>query len=208
MKSISTKILCQKVSKHLSGWKCQGSMAFICPIGHTLRAIYLEQSSSDRSAFYVWEFFLPLCVPTKMIRFNLGSRLSSAHSNMWSKSSPNLEDELLDIIEREVYPAFSVLTTELNVAGSAKIYCSRSSDPYACEAAAYMYLKGGDFIGADTEFTRLFSILDLRINWQREMAARAQWLKDRISTAPEKVDSQLLVWETETAHDLRLTQFR
>jgi hypothetical protein len=199
------------LEKHLvprvPGFSIKGSLFFIAPVGHTLRGFSFEGSSFDKTSFYVWHFFLPMCVPRKYLSFNLGDRVRNTKSEGWSSEETNLEAKLTLAIQREAQFLTALKTPEA-VVQALKSLVRNSKDPYGHEAFAYMLARAGDTDAAIRALDHLLSLLNPTVSWQQEMALRAQMLKTKLVANPPEAADQLAVWEAESLHNLGLEEFR
>jgi len=89
MKTKEFVSLAKQLSPDLHGFAINGPLMFIRPVNRVLRGLYFEGSSFDAKSFYLWAFFLPLCVPTKHVSFNLGKRIRGGGGERWSQTIPN-----------------------------------------------------------------------------------------------------------------------
>jgi hypothetical protein len=198
----------KQLARDLPEFSVKGPMVFVRPIEHNLRRLYFEGSSFDAKSFYVWIFFLPLCVPTKQVIFNLGKRLrKSDGGDRWSSDAPNLAAQLSVAVKREALPFLASIASSQDTAELAAEFAG-TGDPYALQAVAYSLARCGDIGRAKSELQRLVGMLDIKIPWQREIAERAERLRTILTVSPVDAQHQLAAWETETVRNLGLEKFR
>ena len=208
MKKKDFAALAKRLLPHLAGFTVKGPMLFIQPVKHTLRGIYFEGSSFDARSFYVWMFFMPLCVPTHHVGFNLGRRVRGVGGgDRWNADAPNLLAELGAALKHEALPFLGGIESLHDVAKAATSL-QTSQDPYVQEAIAYALARAGDVEQAAMALDQLVGLLDEKVPWQCEMADRARALKSQIVSNPADVQRQLAAWEAESVHNLGLEAFR
>jgi hypothetical protein len=207
MKKKDFAALAKRLLPHLVGFTVKGPMLFIQPLKHTLRGIYFEGSSFDARSFYVWMFFMPLCVPTHHIGFNLGRRIRGVGGgDRWNADAPNLLAELGAALKREALPFLGGIASLQDVAKAATAL-QTSHDPYVQEAIAYALARTGEIEQAAMALDQLIGLLDAKVPWQCEMADRARTLKSQMVSNPADVQRQLEAWEAENIHTLGLEAF-
>jgi hypothetical protein len=206
MKNKDFAALSQRLLPDLPGFAVKAPLIFIPPVKHTLRGIYFESHSYETTMFYVWAFFLPLCVPTKYVGFNLGKRIENPGGGPWSADSPNLLLQLSAAVRRDALPFVSLIESPRDLARAARSL--KSQDPYTQQAVAYAFARAGDIDEAVAALDKLMCVLDLKTLWQFEMAKRAITLKAQLLTEPAGAQKQLQEWESESVRNLGLENFR
>jgi hypothetical protein len=211
----------KQLMPELPGFALNGGLLFVRPLEHTLRGIRFDRSIDPRS-FYVWIFLMPLCVPNNHLCFNIGWRLRGGvnGSISWNADDPNLIVELLAALKRDALPFLSRIQTPRDLADVAgaihrvtgpvaeRIGSRTSNDPINQEAIGYALARAGDIDEACIALDRLVSILGHENPWEREMAERARSLKALLISDPAAAQLQLDKWESETAENLGLDEFR
>lgn len=195
------------VAPSLPGFAIKAPLMVIPPLKHTLRGLCFESHSREAKLFYVWVFFLPLCVPTKHVSFNLGKRIGSAGDKPWNADAPNLVAELSTALKREALPFLSHIESPLDLAHAAKSL-GNAQDPYAQQAIAYAFALAGDVNKAAVALDELTRLLDVKVPWQLEMLERANALKSQLYSDVSKAQSQLEAWGAESIRNLSLEKFR
>jgi hypothetical protein len=208
MKKKDFVALAKRLLPHLTGFTVKGPLLFIPPVKHTLRGIYFEGSSFDARSFYVWMFFMPLCVPTHYVSFHLGRRVRGiGGGDRWNADTPNLLAELGTALQHEALPFLGGIESLHDVAKAATAL-QTSRDPYVQEAIAYALARAGDVEQAARALDQLVGLFDEKVPWQCEMAGRARALKSQMVSNPADVQRQLEAWEAENIHKLGLEAFR
>jgi hypothetical protein len=192
----------KKLASHLDGFVVKGPLMAICPIGHVLRGLYFEPSAFDSESFYVSVFFQPLLVPSKVIGLNMGRRLPGP----WNANDPDLIQRLLVVVTQDALPFLERVGTLRGAAEMAEQMAKASKDLYALQAAAYLATLAGDTAGAREALERLLQILDTKVPWQREMAARAKMLLQQTIEGHPHAICWLEGWEKETAANLGIVE--
>lgn len=91
----------------LPNWSIKGPFIYASPTQHILRGLCFEGSGFDSVTFYMTVFFLPLCVPTKIVSLTFGKRLRRAKGESWDKNDPELISALRMAVTREALPFLS-----------------------------------------------------------------------------------------------------
>lgn len=197
----------QRVLPSLPDFAIKAPLMLIPPAKHTLRGLCFESHSYEAKLFYVWVFFLPLCVPTKHVGFNLGKRIEGAGGGPWNADAPNLVAELSTALKREALPFLSRIESPRDLAQAAASL-QQSQDPYTQQAIAYALARAGDVNKAVAALDELARLLDAKVPWQLEMAERANALKSQLLSDASGAQKQLEAWEAESVRNLGLEKFR
>jgi hypothetical protein len=100
----------RQLIQDLPGYTVSGPMIVKCPIDQVLRGLSFEGSSFDANTFFVWFFFLPLCIPTTHLYFNFGQRLRNSNGgDAWHVNALDLLSDLRAAISQRPCPIFPVL---------------------------------------------------------------------------------------------------
>jgi hypothetical protein len=155
-------------------------------------------------------FFLPLFVPTDVIHFNYGKRISSI-SGQWNADSPNLINDLIEAIRVEAIPFLqkvSTLTGALNYLKASVESNGQSVNPHTLEALAYTLIESGEYPSAMKVLVEQKQLLEgATVPWMIELKARAQLIEERLSESPETALAQLEAWKEETKRKLKLDKY-
>ncbi len=197
--------LAKRLLPELPGFEVKRDLMFISPIGHTLRGLCFEGSSFDARAFYVSAFFLPLFVPHKFLALTLGTRVRNRGIDGWDADAPNLLPDLMAAIKKDVVPWLSSIQTPRDVARAARAEEGATKNPHVQAAAAYALAYAGDVADALDALDQLARFLSSSVPWEREIALRAQLLKEKLLEGPEVARGQLELWRTETLRNLGLS---
>jgi hypothetical protein len=190
----------------LSGFAIRGSLMFITPLGDILRGFDFESSSHDKKAFYVYAFFLPLCVPSEYLSFNFGNRLRYGRADRWSIMDRDFEFVLKSAMEKEARYLRALQSSE-DVILALRTHVSRTNDPYGHEAIAYLLAKEGKVQVSLEALDSLIRMLEPSVAWEKEMASRAQLIKAKLLANPMEARQQLEIWQRETVRNLGLEGF-
>jgi len=194
-----------RIAPHLPEAKIKFPMIIFPPAREVLRGLYFERSGSDSRRFYLWAFFMPMCVPSQQVSFNLGRRLGDADQR-WDLDDPDLDEKMLFAIRAEGLPFLEKVRTPVAAARFAKATAETAKSPYVLQASAYMYARAGEATEAIRSLVDLLQVLELQVSWQAEIASRAQKLKALLNESPKEAEMQLRAWEDETARNLGLRE--
>lgn len=187
------------------GFAVKGALMFIQPVGDTLRGFHWEPSAFSKKDFYVNMFFLPLYVPTKHLHFTFGHRVG--RNKRWTAESTELQDALSSEMQKEV-PFLRSLKTAKDVANALEPLTKPNEagyvNPHSYEALAYTLVRTGETTAAGYLIDTLLKRANLAVNWEREIASRAQLMKNNLLEEPEKAQELLAAWESETIRNLGL----
>ena len=193
---------------YLPGFVAKGPLTFASPIGVTLRGLCFEGSSFDASSFYIWVFFMPLCVPSDTLNFNQGKRLRRGGGDRWSADAPDIKVALAKAVQEQAVPFFNLLDTPTKVANVLRGDVAESPTLHTRQAYAYVLARIGDTAAALEVLDQLQESVDPSVPWQFKMKERAALLREKILEGPEATSAQLAMWETETIKNLRLEKYR
>jgi hypothetical protein len=197
--------LIEQIRQNFSELQIKLPMAIFPPTVEILRGLYFERSGSDTSRFYVWVFFMPLCVPSSHIAFNLGRRIGGTDQR-WDFNDSLLHEKILFSIRAEAVP-FLRQTQTLQLASQlASSIASTSKSPHALQASAYLRARSGDVAGAIDSLGALISSLKADVPWQSEIASRAENLKFLLTNNPDQAALQLKEWELEAIKNLKIAE--
>jgi hypothetical protein len=193
------------LATRLPSCRVKGSLLFLTPIGHILRGLGLERSS-DPDRFYVWAFFLPLCVPAQQVYFNLGRRLGGG-TRTWSVADPPALAALESAVHREALPFLKPLASPRDAALAGKLL-DAEHDAATQRAVAYCFARAGDVSQAIREIDRFVAIMaqDNR-SWAKAELAEASRLKNLLVRDPAAAQALLQQWENHTLEALGLEHF-
>lgn len=203
MNSSQVRSLSKDLLPQMPGYTHKGLMLYARPLNHVLRGFYFEDSGFDRSAFYMWAFFLPLYVPATHVSFSFGRRLGDASGKRWNLNDPRLRDELLACIQLDGLPFIESVKQPQDIAAAIH-RLGANFDPYKMEAIAYSLAMDGDMAAAQLALEALTTALDKSISWQVEMLERAQQLVRKLEVDPQEARNQLAKWEQVTVKNLGL----
>jgi hypothetical protein len=189
----------------LPGFAIKGSLIFARPIKEVLRGINFEGSGFDKTSFYVTVFALPLCVPTTHLYFLIGNRLRIGGADRWNSSNPDELAELGGVIKRDAVPFLSAAESLL---GFVELAQSFSGNPHTPKLIAFALARAGRFGDAISVLDQLLPHLDLKVEWQSEIAELAKTLRAKLVSDPEEAQQQLKAWEAESLRNLALESFR
>lgn len=180
-------------------------MAIFPPTVEILKGLYFERSGSDASRLYVWAFFMPLCVPSKHVTFNLGRRIGGTDQR-WDFNDPLLHEKIIFAIRAEAIPFLSQARTPLLASRLAVSIANFGKSPYPLQASAYLLARSGDVTAAINSLETLLLSLKTDVPWQLEMALRAKSLKSLLVKNPDQAMLKLKDWELETKQNLKIDQ--
>jgi hypothetical protein len=204
MKNKDFAELAKRLLPDLPGFAVKAPLMFILPVGHTLRGLCFESHSYEAKLFYVWVFFLPLCVPRKHVSFELGKRIGG---DRWNAEAPDIVRELGVALKREALPFLSAIESPHDVAQAATSM-RLPQNPHVQQAIAYTLARAGDVNKAVAALDELTRSLDVKVPWQLEMAERANAFKSQLLSDAPSAQKQLEAWEAESVRNLGLEKFR
>lgn len=190
----------------LPGFTVNGSLLFVQPIGHVLRAVCFDGSSFDANLFFVHVFLQPMFVPASHIIFNIGWRLGGG-SHRWDIKDANIQNELGAALKREVLPFLKRVESAQDFVAAIESL-PISADAYARQATAYAWAMAGNVERSVEEIEKLVRMLNVKVSWQNEMVERAEMIKKKLLDDPSKAQAQLEAWESATLQNLGLEKFR
>jgi hypothetical protein len=200
--------LARHLARELPNFAVKDYLVFQCPIARSLNGLCFESSSHEDRAFYVWYFFMPLCVPSKFLYFNFGERLRlRSGSDRWNADDPRLVSEMSCAIRQQAIPFISGLTLPLEIAKKIE-RIGKQDTPMTLEAAAYSYILAGEIDRARTVLDRLTVALDPKYTSDVEIRSRSQTIVAKLSSGICDAREQLLSWERETIGYLGLKEFQ
>lgn len=194
----------KRLLPNFPGFTIKGKLLFVSPVERTLRGFHFEPSAFSQKDFYVNMFFLPLCVPVKRAHFTFGHRIGS--EKRWSRDEAGLEANLASEMQKET-PFLASLRTPKEVARALEPL-SKRLNPHCHEAFAYSLIQAGEIKAAEQALDNLLKLIDTTVPWQKEIASRAQLVRDKLRRNVEEAQKQLDVWENETVSSLGLEAFR
>lgn len=185
----------------LPGFSIRGSLMFLPPVEELVRGFSFEGSSFDKTSFYVSVFVLPLCVPTEYLYFNFGNRVRHGRgADRWSIDRPHLLEELGAALKGQALEFLRPIELLYDFVKVAKSF--PLSNPHTRQAIAYALIRVGEFKKGASVLNELLRQLDLKSDWQREMAERAESLRGKLILNPAEAQRQLETWEAQSAKDL------
>jgi hypothetical protein len=205
MKKKEFASLARRLSPHVPGTIVHGPMLLIPPVTRTLRGLYFEGSSFDAKSFYIWVFWMPLCVPSEHVYFNLGRRVrGTSGGDRWNAGAPQLLEDLVAAIRSEAIPLLSLTGTQTGEIEAARAATAGNTSPYTHQALAYVLAQAGETQAAVDTLAVLLGFLDPAVPWQAEMGARARLLKEGLVEHPEEVARMLDGWRLDSIRNLGL----
>lgn len=186
----------------------QGSLVFRRPIEHTLRGLRFERREEAKS-FYLWVFFMPLCVPTDHITLDFGKRLGG-DSHSWDSQSPDMLPGLLNAIREEAIPFLQGLETPEGVINRIRSLRLPPDAFYKHEAIGYLLARYGSVPEAIRSLDETIASLrsGYQPDWVKPLVDRAILLQDKLIEDPEAARHLLDSWEEESLRNLKLERFR
>jgi len=192
--------------EHSASYAIKGPIIALVPCRHVLRGVYFESASSDPDEFYVWVFSMLLCVPSGHVNFSMGERLDFGGRERWSRKNPAYLEQLANAITKEGFPFLAKRNTLAKVRHEAKRQRGTPPDPYYQEIVAFSLAREGSVESAIRELNVLSNLLNSDIQWEREMAERAQVLTMDLLADQELTRRRLDLWESETIRNLGIEQ--
>jgi hypothetical protein len=204
MNKKETQELMKRIRPYLEDVRERRRMFVFPPYKDILKGLYFEPSGTDAEHFYVWAFFMPLCIPSQHIAFNLGQRIGGIEGR-WSFKDPLLTQKIVHSVENEALPFLARIQSPLDGAHLA-LFGRSTRSPYVLQANAYLLALTGQSEEASISLDRLLSLLDLGTPWQARIADEARELKRLLAKSPAEARAKLRVWESETIHNLGLEE--
>jgi hypothetical protein len=202
MKKKEVAALIKRLSPHLPEVRIKVPMVVFPPYREILRALCFDRSE-DAEYFYLWVFFMPLCVPAEHLAFNLGQRVW-CEIERWHLKDPALLEKLVSRINDDALPFLENAQSPLEAARFALFTPGAAKSPYVRQANAYLLARAGKTFEASQSLDDLLHLLEPDVPWQAKMAARAEKLRALLSNSPEDAQAQLRAWEIESIHNLGL----
>jgi hypothetical protein len=207
MKKNALTSLVEQLNPHLPEVRVKLPMIVFPPFREILKALYFEHSVSDKDRFYLWVFFIPLCVPTQHVTLSLGRRIGGKDQR-WDFKDPRLVEKIALSIKSDALPFLKCVQEPHEAARFALSVGGAAKSPFAQQANAYLLVQAGETNEAFKSLDELLDLLNVAeefdVPWPREMVARAQRLKALLHKIPAAAVAQLQDWESESVHNLGL----
>jgi len=196
--------LVEQLIPHLPRVRVKLPMIAFPPFEELLKGLYFERSGSDVERFYIWVFFMPLCVPAQHVTFNLGRRIGGGDQR-WDFRDPQLVEKIAFSIKNDAFPFLESIQNSHDAARLALSISGATTSPHLQQANAYLLAQSGETNEASKSLDDLLYLLKLDVPWQAEIAARARKLKTLLSS-PKDAESQIRAWEDESVRNLGLEE--
>lgn len=194
--------------EELPGFVLKSPLVFLPPTGHFLYALCFQGSRFSKTSFYLYAFVLPLFVPTQYLNFNLSLRVRQSNGTEgWDLGQTNLVEELRSAMRHQALPFFPNAGAPSDII-KATLPTGQLHGPYDHQAIAYALTLEARIDDALSALERLLLLLDPKVSWQNEMAARANLVRTELKADPCRTQRRLLAWEEETVRNLKLEAFR
>lgn len=197
--------LVKLLSPHLPEARVKLPMIVFPTFQDVLKSLCFESSGSDSDRFYIWVFFMPVCVPANHATFNLGRRIGGKNQR-WDLKDPQLVEKVVFSINNDALPFLENVQTPDKAARFALSITGATKSPHVRQANAYLLARAGETEEATKSLDELLCLLDSDTPWQAEMATRARTLMALLLRSPEDAENQLRAWEVETIHNLGLEE--
>lgn len=132
-----------------SRFRLKGSLAYLLPNEHLLRALKVETSSFSAVRINVECFVMPLFPPRDYLAFTIGGRLGriTGGPDKWWTVNPGDEasvfEEIADLIRKEALPFFARFGTPETFALGVERGAVATDPRWGPEAAAYAWILAG-----------------------------------------------------------------
>jgi hypothetical protein len=200
---------------HLNGFSMSGRLMFITPLKHILRGLNFEPSAFDKRSFSVTAFVMPLFVPSEHLTLNFADRVRhQGNGDRWNLDMPDLKTELSKALNQKAVPYLESIHSVHNFLRFATESLKDSAaalqfkNPHIQQAIAYAQTSVGQFQESHQTLTKLIEQLDSKIYWQRDIAERAETLKNQIEVNPVGAQKILDAWEADTIKNIGLESFQ
>lgn len=197
--------LIRLICPNLPEVRIKSSMVVFPPFRKILKGLYFEHSGSDKYRFYIWVFFVPLCVPAQNVMFDLGRRIGGIDQR-WDFRDSQLVEKISSCIQSDALPFLRSVQNAQEAARVARSMAGTTRSPHIRQAIAYLLAQSGEANEASRLLDELLSLLKLDVPWQAEMAADAQRLRTLLSESPKDAEAQLDAWEAGSIHNLGLEE--
>jgi hypothetical protein len=188
--------LCKKLSARMPEFNVHDTFIYLNPVGRILRGIHFDSSRWSKDAFYPAAFVQPLYVPRETLNLGYGIRLSRlGSSNIWERSIPDVEVELIDAIKREAVPIFERSKSPQDLT---KLSMMQPDGDKASVEFIYSLIAAGEIANGIHWLSKKNRGYDESIEWHRAEKARNQKLLDLCTIDPIAAQELLLQWERET----------
>jgi hypothetical protein len=183
----------------------QGYLMFRKPLNDVLCGVAFETSGFDKNAFYLWQFFLPLYVPTTYLHFSFGERARApGGGERWDSTAGDIILQLSLALKQQIIPFISGVETAGGVRDRVKRMKSSESARNK-EAAAYSLIRMEDFSRAALELESLeIELAGSQHESDCLIRERAAELVSKLGSDTVGAQNQLDQWEVETVRSLRL----
>jgi hypothetical protein len=209
MKKRQAQILYKAMLPHLPELVTDGrKLLLFSPIGHTLRALLISDSSYTSEDFYFHWFFMPLCISRDYIILGYGERLKAPDGTTgWSTSIPDLPMRMVEAVRSQALPHLQKLKTEDDVIAAMRARVG--DDINALQYTTYLHILQRRFDAAEVTLNKI--IADDEPNdrqWKKNIAEAARFMLTELHRDPESTVRLVKKYQDETLGKLKLEQWR
>lgn len=205
---ITSKLMAleKQIASAIPGFAVKKTFMIARPVRQLVRGINFDRSAYDEVSFSVTAFAMPLCVPAEHFGFTFGVRIRhDKGGDRWSMDMPSLDAKLVGALKQQAVPFLSRCDT---LQGFIELARTSSRTGRTLEGLGYALARSGDAKQSIEVFDQIIPMLNLDIDWQRELADRVRALSVKLIEHPEEAQNQLAQIEEQTVRNLGLEGFR
>jgi hypothetical protein len=187
--------LCKTLTAKMPEFAMHDTFIYRHPVGQILRGIHFDSSRWSKDVFYPAAFVQPLYVPRETLNLSYGVRLSRlGSSNLWERTAPSVEIELIDAIKREAAPIFECADTPQNLT---KLSWMQPDGDKASLEFIYSLIASNEIAHGVEWLEKKMASYDEDIHWQKLEKERNAKLALLCRTDPASVPQLFKQWEQE-----------
>lgn len=180
---------------------CNGLMLLPIVDG-LLRGVIFEGSSFDKYSFRITAFVQPLFVPSRYLSLTLPEPIRKANgADRWSVLDGDLKALLVRAFREQAVSYFGRIQ---NIADFITALSQQDATIRSQEKLAYAFVKSGDVESALSVFSRIRSMADQDIAWQKEIAHQADSISTMLRQDIELANTKIEEWEAHTLENIKL----
>ncbi len=208
MKKHQAQILYKVMLPHLPELVTDGrKLLMLSPIGHTLRALLIDDSSYRSEDFYFHWFIMPMCIARDYIILGYGERLLAPDGTSgWSTDIPDLPMRMVEAVRRQALPRLLQLKTEDDVI--AEMRARAGEDINALQYTAYLQILQGRFEAAEVALNKIIASVEPNARrWEKDIADEARFMVIELQRDQDATVRLVRKFQDETLKNLKLERW-
>jgi hypothetical protein len=175
--------LLQEISPRLDGYSISADMLVRGKSKYAMCAFQVETHQRTRSDYYMWAFWVPLCVPIDNLHYTYGERVRGKHGDLWTRHVN--DNSIIDDMrrsERSVFPPAD--DPECIYQEIIKV---PNYSQHVILAKAHVAACNKKFVEAKNYIKQLNEAIDLNIAWHLALLNKARSLDGAIDAGSDAV---------------------